>query len=147
MSRIGLGLILAVMGCAEPATTSPLREAVVAVAQERSNSYSISADRTIRVTFTNVRGEDGEPIHAFVQRMLEGADEAGARRLVIDVRSIPGSDARLLVPLIKGIVTRDQFVQPGGLFVVVGPNSFLPAQNAATLLQRYANPVFVSAPM
>jgi hypothetical protein len=27
--------------------------------------------------------------------------------------------------------------------LVVGPNSFAPAQNAATLLQRYAKPIFV----
>jgi hypothetical protein len=49
----------------------------------------------------------------------------------------------LLVPLLQGIVTRDRFVQSGGLYVVVGPNSFSAGQNAATLLQRYANPIFV----
>jgi len=75
--------------------------------------------------------------------MIESADSADARRLVIDVRSITTGDARLLVPLIKGIVTHDRFVKSGGLYVVVGPNSFSPTQNAATLLQRYANPIFV----
>jgi hypothetical protein len=48
----------------------------------------------------------------------------------------------LLVPLIKGIVTRDRFVRPGGLVLIVGANSFSPAQNAARLLREYANPVF-----
>jgi hypothetical protein len=50
---------------------------------------------------------------------------------------------RLAVPLVKGVVTRDRFAQGGGLYVVVGPDSFAPTQNAATLLQRYANPTFV----
>jgi len=145
MSKTHLGLILAVLSCAEPAITAPRQDVSVAAGQERSNSYSIGADHTIRVTFANVRGEGGEPIRVFVKRMLERADAAGVRRLVIDVRSIPGNDARLLVPLIKGIVTRDRFAQPGGLFVVVGPNSFSPAQNAARLLQHYANPIFVTA--
>jgi hypothetical protein len=64
---------------------------------------------------------------------------------VIDLRSLTGSDARLLVPLIKGVATRDRFVQAGGLYVVVGPDSFTPAQNAATLLQQYASPIFLQA--
>jgi hypothetical protein len=114
------------------------------VSQQQANSYSINtADRTIYVRLVQVRGETGEPIRAFVRRMIESADSADARRLVIDLRSITTGDARLLVPLLQGIVTRDRFVQSGGLYVVVGPNSFSAAQNAATLLQRYANPIFV----
>jgi hypothetical protein len=77
--------------------------------------------------------------------MFDSADSADARRLVIDLRSITTSDARLLVPLIKGVVTRDRFVQRGGLLLVVGANSFSPVQNAATLLQQYAHPIFVAA--
>jgi hypothetical protein len=75
--------------------------------------------------------------------MLESADSAAAQRLVVDLRSVAGSDARLLVPLIRGILTRDRFMRGGGLYVVVGPNSFSPTQNAATLLRQYANPIFV----
>jgi hypothetical protein len=78
--------------------------------------------------------------------MMDSADSAGAQRLVVDLRSIAGSDARLLVPLIKGVVTRDRFVREGGLYVVVGPNSFSPTQNAAILLARYAHPIFVGQP-
>jgi hypothetical protein len=62
---------------------------------------------------------------------------------VLDLRSITGGDARLLVPLVKGVVMRDRFMRGGGLYLVVGPNSFAPAQNAATLLQQYAKPIFV----
>jgi hypothetical protein len=101
------------------------------------------AARTVYVRLLQVRGEEGEPIHAFVRRMFESADSANARRLVIDLRSVTGSDARLLTPLIRGIVTREQFANGGGLFLVVGSRSFSPAQNAAVLLQRYANPIFI----
>jgi hypothetical protein len=78
--------------------------------------------------------------------MVESADSAGAQRLVVDLRSVSGSDARLLVPLIRSIVTRDRFAREGGLYVVVGPNSFSARQNAATLLRRYAHPIFVERP-
>ena len=145
MNRLRLGLILAALSCGEPTATLPRPVAPTIVGQEqRSNSYSINAaDGTVYVTLAQVRGESGERIHAFVQRMFESADSASARRLVIDLRSITGGDARLLVPLVKGVMTRDRFIRGGGLYLVVGPNSFAPAQNAATLLQKYANPIFV----
>lgn len=145
MRRARLGLILAALSCAEPtATYSRPATSELLDQQQQTSSYSISpGDRTVYVRFTNVRNEGGEPIHAFMRRMFGSADAAGARRLVIDVRSVAGSDTRLLVPLIKGVAMRDRFVQAGGLYVVVGPNSFAPMQNAATLLQQYANPVFV----
>jgi len=145
MSKVWLGLALIVLGCAEPTGTLPRPAAPSIIGQQQNNSYSINAaDRTVYVTLAHVRGE-GEPVHAFMRRMFDSADSAGARRLVVDLRSVTGGDARLLVPLIKGVVTRDRFVQGGGLYVVVGPRSFSPTQNAATLLQEYAHPIFVAA--
>jgi len=144
MTRLRLGLILTALSCAEPTAILPRPAApTIAGQQQQTNSYSINADGTVYVTFAQVRGESGERIHAFVHRMFESADSASARRLVIDLRSITGGDARLLVPLIKGVVMRDRFTHGGGLYLVVGPNSFAPAQNTATLLQQYANPIFV----
>jgi hypothetical protein len=124
-----------------------VRSAAAASVREKKNVYSFNAaDRTVYVRLVQLRGESGEPVHEFVRRMMDSADSVGAQRLVVDLRSIAGSDARLLVPLIKGVVTRDRFVREGGLYVVVGPNSFSPTQNAATLLARYAHPIFVGQP-
>ncbi len=145
MSRVQLGLILMVLGCAESTVTSPRPAVQTIIEPQQNNSYSINvADRTVYLSLAEVRRE-GEPVHVFMRRMFDSADSAGARRLVIDLRSVTGGDAHLLVPLIRGIVTRDRFVQGGGLYVVVGPRSFSPAQNAATLLQQYAHPIFVAA--
>ena len=143
MSRVKLGLMLAVLACAEPTVTSPRPAAPPIVGQPQTNSFSIdAAGRTVYVTLGQMRGE-AEPVNAFMRRMFASADSAGARRLVIDLRSTTGSDARLLVPLIKGVVTRDRFAQPGGLVLKVGANNFSPEQNAATLLQHYASPILV----
>jgi hypothetical protein len=143
MRQAWLALVVAALGCGEPTATVSRPAASPAVGQRQSNSYSIdAAGRTVRVTFVQVRSETGEPIRAFVRRMFESADSADARRLVIDLRSIDGSDARLLAPLIRGIVTRDRFIESGGLYVIVGSRSFSPGQNAATVLQQYANPIF-----
>jgi hypothetical protein len=144
---IRLGLILLTLSCAEPIATSPRPAATTTVGEQKNNSFSINAaDRTVYVRLVQLRGEGGEPVHAFLRRMMQTADSAGAQRLVVDLRSIAGSDARLLVPLIRGIMTRDRFVRGGGLYVVVGPNSFSPTQNAATLLRQYAHPIFVEEP-
>ena len=142
--RTSIALILASLGCAEPTATMsrPARPSIVGEEQSY-NSYSInSADRTISVRVVRVRGETGEPIHAFLRRVFETADSADAQRMVLDLRGITGSDARLLTPLVAGIVRRDRFVRDGGLYLVTGSLSFSAAQSAATLLQQYAHPIF-----
>jgi hypothetical protein len=144
---IRLGLVLLTVSCADPTATTSRPVATAIVGEQERNSYSINyADRTLYVRVAQLRGESGEPVYAFLRRVMDTADSAGAQRLVVDVRSIAGSDARLLVPLLNGIVKRDRFMKPGGLYVVIGPNSFSPKQNAAALLRQYAYPIFVEQP-
>lgn len=146
MSRALLGLLL-VLGCAEPTASYQLPATSATLeARDQNNSYSSSPiDRTVYVRITSVRGDGGKPIRVFMRRLFEAADSADARRLVLDLRSVSGSDTFLLVPLLKGVIARDRFVEHGGLLVFVGRDSFSQAQNAATLLRRYANPIFVAA--
>jgi hypothetical protein len=145
MRRIPLGLMFVAVSCADPTSVSLARSAAPAIEGQRvTNSYTINdASHTVYVRLVQIRGERDEPMYAFVRRMFASADSADARRLVIDLRSISGSDARLAVPLVRGIVTRDRFTKDGGLYVVVGPDSFTRTQTAATLLQQYANPILV----
>jgi hypothetical protein len=150
VNRIGRRWILALAGamaaCAgdTPVTPGSQPEVSAQVGQEKNYSFSITpSDRTVRVRFTRVRSEGTESINAFIQRMFASADSAGATRLVVDLRSISGGDGFLLVPLVRGVLARERFTTRGGLLVVVGDASFSPGQNAATLLQQYANPIFV----
>ena len=145
MSWARIALIVVSLGCADPTATLSRAAALPAIGlEQQDNSYSMnSADGTVRVTIVRVRGETGEPIHAFLRRMFESADSAGARRLVLDLRSLTGSDARLVTPLVGGILKRDRFLREGGLYVLTGSQSFSPAQNAATLLEQYAHPILI----
>ena len=147
MKTLKACLILLTFGCAEPTLTGPAvatRADVGNAAETQLNSFSVKAgNRTVYVKVAQVRSENGEPIHAFMRRMFETADSAGAQRLAIDLRSISGIDSRLAVPLITGIVTRERFARAGGLVVVVGDDSFSARQSAAKLLQKYAHPIFV----
>lgn len=143
MKAIRLSLIVLALGCAEPTATLS-RPAAPEIAGQKSNSYFVNAtNRTVYLTVAQLRAESSEPVHAFVKRMFASADSAGAQRLVVDLRSVTDGDTRLLVPLIRGVATRDRFVNRGGLYVVVGPDSFSPRQNAARLLEQYASPIFV----
>jgi hypothetical protein len=138
-------LALMALGCADPATVLQPAAPTLTARQESTSSYSIGgADRTIYVRFAPLRAERDEPVFRFVRRMFASADSAGAERLVVDLRAVSGSDVRLLVPLIRGIAGRERFARSGGLYVVVGEASYSPSQNAATLLGRYARPLFVS---
>jgi len=151
MRSVPLALIFVALSCAEPTSVSLAPRASPASpgpptidGQRQTNSYRINdASHTVYVRLVQIRGESDEPVYAFVRRIFASADSAHAQRLVIDLRSVSGSDARLAVPLVRGIVTRDRFTKSGGLYVVVGPDSFTRTQNAATLLQRYANPILV----
>ena len=145
MSSARVALILVSLGCADPTATSSRPAALPALGSaQQDNSYSINAaDRTVNVTVVRVRGETGEPIHAFLRRMFESADSADARRMVLDLRSLTGSDARLVTPLVGGILRRDRFLRDGGLYVLTGSQSFSRAQNAATLLEQYAHPILI----
>jgi hypothetical protein len=150
MGRLERNMILVMLGviaaCAGETPVAPRsgQQAFTNVSQEENYSFSISpAERTVSVRFTRVRSDGAESVSAFMRRMFASADAAGATKLVVDLRSIRGGDAFLVVPLVKGVLARGRFVQRGGLVVIVGPESFSPAQNAASLLQRYANPILV----
>jgi hypothetical protein len=136
-------MVLTVLGCADPTATYEL-PATSPTFETRQQSNSFTAiDRTVYVRITSVRENGGEPIRVFMRRMFESADAVGATRLILDLRSVSGSDSFMLVPLLKGVMARDRFLGRGGLLVHVGPQSFSPTQNAATLLRRYASPLFV----
>ncbi|HEX9084718.1 MAG TPA: hypothetical protein VF836_08265 [Gemmatimonadaceae bacterium] len=142
---ISMALVLTA-ACSGETPVTPLSRPQVSTPTSREQNFSFSispADRTVRVQFTRVRSDGIESVSSFMQRMFASADSAGATRLVLDLRSTRGGDAFLIVPLLKGVLARAHFAQRGGLVVIVGPESFSPSQTAATLLQVYANPIFV----
>jgi hypothetical protein len=145
MSFIRSTLAVVVLACTEP--TAILQRPASSVATHESvatSSFSLrGADRTIYVRLVSPR-EGVEPAHSFMRRMFSAADSARSRRMVVDLRAVTGGDARMLVPLIRGIVARGRFAESGGLYVVVGEQSYSPSQSAATLLGRYARPLYVS---
>jgi len=142
-------LLTFALGCSTDETVGPaLRQTSAATAVESNYSFAVTpASRTVHVRFTRVRSDGPESVSEFMRRVFASADATGAKRLVLDLSALNGGDAFLLVPLVKGILAHEQFSQRGGLVIIVGPNSFSPSQNAAKLLNQYAQPIFVDYPI
>lgn len=147
-SRWTIPALTLVLACSTETTVGPAsrRESSV-TALETNYSFSVTpADRTVHVRFVRARSDGAESVSAFMRRVFASADAAAATKLVLDLSEMKGGDSFLLVPLVKGILAREQFTRRGGLVVILGPNSFSQSQNAATLLERYAQPIFVDQP-
>ena len=143
MIRIACALFA--LGCVEPTTVKPTPDAPAVMSQEGPvSTFAIDASqRTIYVRFAGLQDDGREPIHALIRRMFQSADAISANRLIVDLRLVSGADARLIVPLLRGIMARERFLQDGSLYVVVGPDSYSQVQSTATLLGHYAKPIFV----
>jgi len=137
-----------VLACSADSSVAPVvRQESAAVTAQTNYSFSILPEsRTVRVQFGLVRSNGDESISAFMQRVFDSADAAGATRLVVDLSATRGGDAFLAVPLVKGVLARDRFTKHGGLIVIVGPETFSRRQSTAKLLQEFAQPIFVKHP-
>jgi hypothetical protein len=134
------------LGCVEPTAVTPTVVSAPALTSQESpvSSFAIDAPgRTVYIRFAGLLDDGREPVHVLIRRMFESADAASAEKLIVDLRSVSGGDAKLVVPLIRGILMRERFQRTGSLYVVVGPDSFSPVQNAAKMLARYAKPIVV----
>jgi hypothetical protein len=78
--------------------------------------------------------------------MFTAIDDHGCRALVVDLRWNRGGNTLLGQPLVHHIIGRAQINRAGGLFVIIGRNTFSAAQNTATLLDRHTEAVFVGEP-
>ena len=143
MIRIACALLA--LGCVEPTAVKPTLDAPAVMSQEGPvSTFAIDASQhMVYVRFAGLQDDAREPIHVLIRRMFESADAVSAQRLIVDLRAVNGADARLIVPLLRGIMTRDRFLQNGALYVVIGPDSYSQLQSTATLLGRYAKPIFV----
>jgi len=135
--------------CSVDSTTAPAAQRQAeAVSAPTNYSFSITPENgTVRVQFARVRSSGDESVGAFMQRVFDSADAAGATRLVVDLSATRGGDALLAPALVKGVMARAHFSRRGGLIVILGPESFSPQQSTATLLQEYAQPIFVKHPV
>jgi hypothetical protein len=82
---------------------------------------------------------------AFVRQAIAGMEDHGVERVILDLRRNGGGDNFLGEGLRKHL-ERSRFNRPGGLYVLIGPQTFSAAQNLTTRLERETYAVFVGEP-
>lgn len=82
---------------------------------------------------------------AFTRAIFEAMENQATHRLVIDLRRNGGGNNFLGEALRRGI-ERSRFNRPGGLYVLIGPQTFSAAQNLANRLERETFAIFVGEP-
>lgn len=103
--------------------------------------------RSVYVLFSTVRDDsDGPTIAAFFERVYAFARDAGAERLVLDLRENSGGNLDLVGPVIRGLIASPALDRPGGFFVLIGPDTYSAAMHLAVQLERYTHALFVGAP-
>lgn len=103
-------------------------------------------ERAIYILFSEVRDdEEIGPIAEYFPRVLAFAEQSGAERIVLDIRENSGGNLDLNGPILRGII-RSRFDRPGGLFVIIGDDTYSAAMHLAVTLERLAHPIFVGVP-
>jgi hypothetical protein len=100
--------------------------------------------RALVVAYDNMSGGVG-PTVAFLREAFSAMDEAAVEQVVLDLRRNGGGNNFLGEGLRKHL-ERSRFNRPGGLYVLIGPQTFSAAQNLTTRLERETYAVFVGEP-
>jgi hypothetical protein len=85
------------------------------------------------------------PLSAVVDEMRQRIDAGGVRRVIVDVRHNPGGDNTTYFPLLD-LLLDPSVDQPGGLYVIIGRQTFSAATNFTTELDVRSSAVFVGEP-
>ena len=89
----------------------------------------------------------GKPTtESFAEEIVEAIESSGADRLIVDVRRNPGGLNYRNKPILHAIFKCDAVNRPGGLFVLIGPNTFSATMNFCGWLERETHAIFVGDP-
>lgn len=92
-------------------------------------------------------GYDAEhPPTTFARSLLETAKRDDWSRLIIDLRDNGGGNAMWNQPLLEAVIGHPIFDRPGGLYVLIGPDTFSAAALFANELEQHTHAIFVGAP-
>jgi hypothetical protein len=106
----------------------------------------LAAERAVYVQLNSVADHPAESLAAFTERLFAFIGDSDADRLVLDLRWNGGGNTFLTQPLLHGLIGCRKVNRPGGLFVIIGRQTFSAAQNTATAIERHTHAIFVGEP-
>lgn len=101
--------------------------------------------QTVYAIFAHVRDGQKETLKQIADRMFAFIAANNVRRLIIDVRKNGGGNNHLLSPLIDGART-SKLNRPGGLYVIIGRQTFSAAQNFVNRMENSTQALFAGEP-
>lgn len=132
-------------GRAPLARTVTPREAWAAEAKVGNYVRPLPDRRAIYVSIDDMGDVEGMSFLDLGRQAFKAMEDPAAERLVIDLRRNGGGDNFLGEGLRKH-VERSRFNRPGGLYVLIAPETFSAAQNLANRLERETFALFVGGP-
>lgn len=110
------------------------------------NFFRVIEDgRTLFLSLDQMGDVDGHGFIDLTRSVIAAMSGPAVRRVVVDLRRNLGGNNGLGEPLRKHL-ERSRFNRPGGLYVLVGPQTFSAAQNLATRLERETYAMFAGGP-
>jgi tetratricopeptide (TPR) repeat protein len=106
----------------------------------------LTAERTVYVQLNSMTDHPAETLAAFTERLFAFIDASHADTLVLDLRWNGGGNTFLTQPLLHRLIGCRQVNRPGGLFVIIGRQTFSAAQNTATAIERHTHAIFAGEP-
>lgn len=124
----------------------------LSVVEEMSNSSSsrnfvwTHRDRkAVYISLDAMADTETKSFTEFTAEAQAALADTGIERVILDLRRNGGGNNMLPEPLRRSLV-KSRFNRPGGIIVLISPNTFSAAMNFATRLERETNALFVGEP-
>ena len=128
----------------EPFARTPSRIESLRPTDTRNFVRLLDDGHTVLIAFDSM-SEDLTPTLEFVRQCFTALDNPAVRRVVVDLRRNGGGN-NFLGEGLRKYLERSRFNRPGGLYVLIAPQTFSAAQNLATRLERETYAIFVGQP-
>lgn len=109
--------------------------------------YQLMDDRdAVYVQFREAAHDPDDPPAQFVRRLLTQAGNREIDRLVLDLRDNHGGRGMWNQPFLRGLPGHPRFDRPGGLYVLIGPETFSAAMLLLTEIEQHSQAILVGQP-
>lgn len=105
----------------------------------------LPAEKMVYLQYNSVRNDPEEPIPAFAEKLFKFIESNDVETLVVDCRWNGGGNSFLNRSFTHGIL-KSKINKQGGLYVIIGRQTFSACQNFVTDLERETSPIFVGEP-
>lgn len=107
---------------------------------------SIPERQTFYINIRYIVNQNGLSFSRFIDSTFMMLDQAGAKKLVLDLRNCGGGNSTLNRFLINAILKRPELTQQGNLFTIIGRNTYFAAQNLVADIEYRLNSTLIGEP-